>query len=437
MNNNEAIIKSFGTILNDNRHVRLQASKYNQVQKKTTELQTFPTELNPIKQWANLLQSVKNQGACGCCFAMATAGALGDRLTIMTLAQFAVELSPYQMIMCQDAISTETRDPEYLQEINNLAHSAGACNGNSLYNAMDFMYTCGLTTERCVNEGEFEKYKIKHLEDIKDGDEVPMCQDVIGKDYDTCLDTETAARFYRICAGYSVDSRPESIKQEIYKWGPVASGFIVYEDFIHSYNGTTIYMGPPSNSSRKLGGHSIKIMGWGTENGVDYWWCCNSWGAGWGLSGYFKMKIGIIECELEKNVVGFIPDLVGFKNSYILYDIKLDPKDVLLRKTFGVDQVTGFRYTAIDKIKKGKLKGNLDQVICKYIPDFENMIVGEMSPEDVTAAYIKLAQYQGSDLTVSRLSFWNILFICIGAFLLGVFIKRLKRNRKVLRFSLE
>ena len=61
MNNNETIIKSFGTILNDNRHVRLQASKYEQVQKKTTELQTYPTELNPIKQWANLLQSVINK----------------------------------------------------------------------------------------------------------------------------------------------------------------------------------------------------------------------------------------------------------------------------------------------------------------------------------------------------------------------------------------
>jgi hypothetical protein len=261
-----------------------------------------------------------------------------------------------------------------------------------------------------------------------------MCQDVIGKEYDTCLDTETAARFYRICAGYSVDSRPESIKQEIYKWGPVASGFIVYDDFIHSYDGTTIYMGP-AEKSEKQGGHAIKIMGWGTENGVDYWWCCNSWGANWGLSGYFKMKIGIPECELEKNVVGFIPDLVGFKNSYILYDIKLDPKDVLLRKTFGVDQATGFRYTAIDKIKKGKLKGNLDQVICKYIPDFEKMIVGEMSPEDVTADYIKLAQYQGDDGSFKlSLSVWKIVFICIGAFLLGVFIKRINRNKKSVRF---
>jgi cathepsin B len=434
MINNGSIIKSFGTILNDNRHVRLQASKYKQVQKKTTDLQTFPTELNPIKQWANLLQSVKNQGACGCCFAMATAGALGDRLTIMTLAQFAVELSPYQMIMCEDAINTETRDPEYLKEINNLAHSSGACNGNSLYNAMDFMYTCGLTTERCVNEGEFAKYNIKRLEDIdtEKGDVVPMCQDVIGADYDTCMDTETAARFYRICAGYSVDSRPESIKQEIYKWGPVASGFIVYDDFINSYNGTTIYMGP-SEKSQKQGGHAIKIMGWGTENGVDYWWCCNSWGANWGLSGYFKMKIGIPECELEKNVVGFIPDLVGFKTSYILYDIKLDPKDVLLRKTFGVDQETGFRYTAIDKIKKGKLKGNLDQVICKYTPDFEKMIVGEMSPEDVTADYIKLAQYEGNT-SLFKWSFWKIVFICVGAFLLGILFKRFTRNKKSVRF---
>lgn len=420
-----SVIKSFGTILADNRHVRLQASKYKQVQKKSTIVP--PAELNPITQWANLLQSVKNQGACGCCFAMATAGALGDRLTIMTLAQFAAELSPYQMIMCEDAINTETRDPEYLHEINNLAHSEGACNGNSLYNAMDFMYTCGLTTERCVNEGEFEKYHIKRLETIKVGEDIPMCQDVIGKDYDTCLDAETAARFYRICAGYSVDPDPYAIKQEIYKWGPIASGFNVYSDFLHSYDGTTIYTGPLTGSE-KLGGHAIKIMGWGKENDTEFWWCCNSWGTDWGLSGYFKMKIGILECELEQNVVGFIPDLTGFKNSYILYDIKLNPKDVILRKTFGVEQDTGFRHTAVEKIKKGLLKGNLEQLICKYIPDFENMIVGNMRPEDVTATYIKLAQYEG-DINTGRWSWWIILFICIGAFLLGKIMKRIKRRR--------
>jgi hypothetical protein len=255
-----------------------------------------------------------------------------------------------------------------------------------------------------------------------------MCQEIIGKDYDSCLDRETAARFFRICAGYSVDSDPYSIKQEIYKWGPVASGFNVYDDFLDPYDGTTIYMGP-KEGSKNLGGHAIKIMGWGKEGDTEFWWCCNSWGPEWGLSGYFKMKIGIAECELEKNVVGFIPDLVGFKTSYILYDIKLNPKDVLLRNSFGVDQATGFRYTAIEKIKKGILKGNLDQLICKYQPDFENMIVGEMSTEDVTADYIKLAQYQGSS---GSLHLWHVLyviFICLGGFLLGKVAQKIKSRK--------
>lgn len=125
-------------------------------------------------------------------------------------------------------------------------------------------------------------------------------------------------------------------------------------------------------------------------------------------------------------MVGFIPDLVGFKTSYILYDIKLNPKDVLLRNSFGVDQVTGFRHTAIEKIKKGILKGNLDQPICKYQPDFENMIVGKMSTEDVTADYIKLAQYQGSP---KSWYVWYILFICLAGFLLGKIAQKLKSRK--------
>ena len=223
------IIKSFGTILNDNRYVRSMSTKYKQVKKTYPKGETLPSKLNPIVQWSNLLQSIKNQGACGCCWAMSTSGALGDRLTIMTLGQFAVELSPYQMIMCQGAIipdkekESESDYKEYIKEVNTQAHSSGGCNGNSLYSAMDFMYTVGITTERCVNEGEFNEYNIKRLENVKNSEEIPVCQDIIGKEYDTCLDTKTASRFYRIIAGYSVDSDIDSIKQEIYKWGPVVS----------------------------------------------------------------------------------------------------------------------------------------------------------------------------------------------------------------------
>ena len=39
------------------------------------------------------------------------------------------------------------------------------------------------------------------------------------------------------------------------------------------------------------GGHAVKLLGWGTENGLDYWLCANSWNTNWGESGYFKMDI--------------------------------------------------------------------------------------------------------------------------------------------------
>ena len=34
------------------------------------------------------------------------------------------------------------------------------------------------------------------------------------------------------------------------------------------------------------------VIGWGTENGIDYWKIKNSWGADWGDNGYVKIKRG-------------------------------------------------------------------------------------------------------------------------------------------------
>jgi len=40
----------------------------------------------------------------------------------------------------------------------------------------------------------------------------------------------------------------------------------------------------------ELGGHAIKIIGYGTEGGVPYWTVQNSWTTTWGNGGYFKME---------------------------------------------------------------------------------------------------------------------------------------------------
>lgn len=58
-----------------------------------------------------------------------------------------------------------------------------------------------------------------------------------------------------------------------------------------------------------LGGHAIKIIGWGTENGSPYWLVANSWNTDWGDKGYFKILRGNDECGIESSVVAGAPQL--------------------------------------------------------------------------------------------------------------------------------
>jgi len=60
--------------------------------------------------------------------------------------------------------------------------------------------------------------------------------------------------------------------QELMTNGPLSCAFSVYADF-EAYKGG-IYQ---HKTGQFLGGHAVKMMGWGEENGVKYWLIANSW----------------------------------------------------------------------------------------------------------------------------------------------------------------
>lgn len=58
-----------------------------------------------------------------------------------------------------------------------------------------------------------------------------------------------------------------------------------------------------------MGGHAVKIIGWGVENNIDYWLVANSWNTDWGDNGFFKIKRGNDECGFEGEISAGIPSV--------------------------------------------------------------------------------------------------------------------------------
>jgi len=97
---------------------------------------------------------------------------------------------------------------------------------------------------------------------------------------------------------YYLGRNEENVRLEIFTNGPVVAGYTVYQDF-YSYKGGVYH----HVTGAYAGGHAVKIIGWGTENGVPYWLVANSWGPDWGpYKGFFKIRRGNNECDFEAGI---------------------------------------------------------------------------------------------------------------------------------------
>ena len=95
-----------------------------------------------------------------------------------------------------------------------------------------------------------------------------------------------------------------SMQTEIMTNGPVEVAFEVYQDFMSYSGGVYQHL-----TGSYLGGHAIKALGWGVENGKAYWLCANSWGSSWGLDGFFMILRGSDECQIEDQAYCGTPSL--------------------------------------------------------------------------------------------------------------------------------
>ncbi|XP_019240634.1 PREDICTED: ervatamin-B-like [Nicotiana attenuata] len=83
------------------------------------------------------------------------------------------------------------------------------------------------------------------------------------------------------------------------------SGCISHVDSFRKHTGKDIYMGPSKkdiedecvdkeNNQESEGRHAVLIVGYGKENGIEYFLVKNSWGVNWGYWGYAKVKRSVI-----------------------------------------------------------------------------------------------------------------------------------------------
>ena len=216
-----------------------------------------PASFDSRTQWPNCVNPILDQGQCGSCWAFGATEALSDRICIASNAAQKPVLSPQYLVDC---------------DTNNYG-----CNGGYLDLAWRFMMTTGVPLNSCVG------YK------------------AVDAACPTKCDNGAALTFYK-AASVNSYTNPASIQAAVISSGPIEVAFTVYQDFMSYKSGVYIH-----TTGGVLGGHAVKLVGWGVSGTQNYWICANSWNTSWGIAGFFWIGFG--QCGLDSQGVAGAPKL--------------------------------------------------------------------------------------------------------------------------------
>ena len=61
--------------------------------------------------------------------------------------------------------------------------------------------------------------------------------------------------------------------------------------------------------------HAVTVVGYGREDGLDYWLIKNSWGVDWGEDGYMRLQRGVGMCGIGRYLAGILCERASFDDN--------------------------------------------------------------------------------------------------------------------------
>ncbi|EYC07386.1 hypothetical protein Y032_0070g408 [Ancylostoma ceylanicum] len=251
--------------------------------------------------------TIRDQSACGSCWAVSSAGAMSDEICVQSNGTKKVMISDTDILSCCGTECGDGCHGGWPMEAYRWMERDGVVTGGK-YRQKDAckpyaFYPCGYhkhepyygrcpfrwPTPTCRKRCQ-RKYKTSYEEDK----------------YFVNLNIRILLRKYngfrkRATKTYYLPNDERSIRQEIYKNGPVVAVFKVYSDFVYYKKGIYVH-----TDGYWTGLHAVRVIGWGRENGTDYWLVANSYNTDWGEDGYFRILRGENHCDFEDGMVGGI-----------------------------------------------------------------------------------------------------------------------------------
>jgi|UniRef100_A0A6C0IZI3 hypothetical protein len=376
-----------------------------------------------------------NQMLCGSCWAIASAGIVGDNHVIAGTVNYTPDLSTTWSLACYQQAQCKGGNPAMLlNKISEIGIASNSC--------VDYSW-CALNDE-CNGKAtkHFKESKEMNLSSL-----IPKCG---------CIDASNDHLLYKIERPLNLSIKNDDdtdhfrlvVKTHIKTYGPVLGGFLVFKNFKHgkftnvNNNQEGIYLENGIYTDNKttftdnyttaenyMGSHAISIIGWGeskkeividnkgTKKIVPYWVCKNSWTNTWGDNGKFKMAMYPFNKISQFDKVTVFTMKTGQKakiGGMVLVKAKEKPQSIKLPQIPNITDSTTLLHPSTFYGKENKnTKGDPHNA-----PKDNNKSNDSKSKGN----YRKLLQYG-----------FIVILVIIGIFLLSWFVifivKRIKNNK--------